>query len=255
MSNKQAVKQVVDEIRASCPPIAGVGNGAMVLQDVLFSDMSLDQMQQVLRPKIDGTNHLLEVLQKDKLDFFIMFSSVSSIIGNPGQSNYAAACAYMQSLANQRRKRGLAASTFDIGRVVGIGYVERAEAFVKEQLIRFRYMPISEADFHQLFAETILAGIPAFKGNPVVTTALPSTTDEEEFRPHWFGNPRFSHCIIVNDGGSKARRDDMNTSLPVMEQLSKASSMEEALEILQGMLKLKQRVGEAFTNSAVQHPS
>lgn len=242
VSNKEVVKQVVNEIKATCPPIAGVANGAMVLHDVLFSDMSLNQMQQVLRPKIDGTNHLLDVFHDDKLDFLVMFSSVSSIIGNPGQSNYAAACAYMQSLANQRRKRGLAASTIDIGRVVGIGYVEHADAIVKEQLIRFRYMPISEADFHQLFAETIRAGIPAIGACPVVTTAISATTDEDEVKPHWFNDPRFSHGIIVNDAGSKIRRDDLNTSLPVMEQLSNASDMEEALAILQASFAAKLQV-------------
>jgi hybrid polyketide synthase/nonribosomal peptide synthetase ACE1 len=108
----------------------------MVLHDVLFADMSLDMMQKVLRPKIDGSNYLDELFYNDTLDFFVMFSSVSCIFGNPGQSSYAAACAYMGSLAYQRRKRGVAASTFDIGRVVGIGYVERAGQVVKEQLVR-----------------------------------------------------------------------------------------------------------------------
>ena len=236
VSDKGAVKKVVDEIRATCPPVAGVANGAMVLNDVLLSDMSCDQMENVLKPKIDGSNHLAEVFQDHHLDFFVLFSSLTAAIGNPGQSNYAAANAYMQSLAKQRRKRGLAASTFDIGRVVGIGYVERADPMVKEQLIRQRYLPISEADFHQLFVETILASHPGSGSSPVLTTAIFSAIDDE-FRPRWADDPRFSHCIVADNKGRSQQRDNRDNSLSVLDQLATATTMDEALEILKGMLR------------------
>lgn len=233
VTDRQVVEQVVGEIRATCPPIAGLANAAMVLQDVLFSDMSLDQMQKVLRPKIDGTNHLADIFRDVKLDFFVMFSSASSVLGNAGQSNYAAACAYMQTVAHQRRKRGLAASTFDIGRVVGIGYVERAEAIVKEQLIKYGYMPISETDFHQVFAETIRAGYPELGAFPVLTTGISAASGADKVP--WFDDPRLSHCI-VNAAEVHAQQDDKSAGLPAMEQLANATTLDEALEILKGML-------------------
>jgi len=226
----------VNEIRDTCLPIAGVANGAMVLNDVLLADMSLEQMAQVLKPKIDGSNHLAEVFCDDKLDFFVMFSSLSAVVGNPGQSNYAAANAYMQSLAKQRRKRGLAASTFDIGRVVGIGYVERANPLVKEQLLKQKYLPISESDFHQLFAETILASHPDVATlSPVLTTAIFSAIDDD-YRPRWANDPRFSHCIKADPKTTRIERDDRNNTLPVFDQLASAKNMDEALEIVKGML-------------------
>ncbi|KAF3768882.1 hypothetical protein M406DRAFT_10616, partial [Cryphonectria parasitica EP155] len=247
VTNRQAVQRCIDEIRATCPPIAGVANGAMVLSDVLLADMSLDQMQQVLQPKIDGSNHLADIFSdnnddSNRLDFFVMFSSLSAVIGNPGQSNYAAANVYMQSLARQRRKRGLAASTFDIGRVVGIGYVERADPIVKEQLVRQKYLPISESDFHHFFAETILASRPDVDAlSPVLTTAVFSAI-VDEYRPRWAEDPRFSHCIRNSSQSVQTQQDDKSNNLPVFEQLESAKNMEEALGILKAAIVNKLRI-------------
>lgn len=233
VTDKQELTRVVDEIKDTCPPIAGVANAAMVLHDTLFTEMSVDMMEKVLRPKIDGTNYLNELFYETDLDFFILFSSLSSVVGNTGQSNYAAASTYLTSLATQRRKRGLAASAFDIGRVVGIGYVERAGQVVQEQLIKYGYMPISESDFHQMFAEAIRAGYPELSTIPVVTTGIRAVSDDEEIKVPWFDNPRFSHCIIEAKG-REVKKDGKKTVLPVGDQLVNAFTMEEAFEILKG---------------------
>ena len=80
-----------DRLAKSMPPIAGVVNGAMVLADGLFADMSLDNFQKVIRPKITGSENLDRAFSSADLDFFIMFSSLTAVAGNRGQSNYAAA--------------------------------------------------------------------------------------------------------------------------------------------------------------------
>ena len=212
----------------------------MVLQDTLFSKMSLDTMQRVLGPKIDGTNNLDQVFHDDELDFFILFSSSACVIGNSGQTNYAAANGYLNSLSRQRRRRGLAASTLDIGRVAGIGYVETAGQAVMSQLTRFGLMAISESEFHQMFAETIRAGYPNPKDmntipDAVVTTGIRTIRDDEDIQGPWFENPRFSHCIIeTNNVHSEAEQQNKKTTLPVSEQLARAATKEQALEILLG---------------------
>jgi hybrid polyketide synthase / nonribosomal peptide synthetase ACE1 len=214
----------------------------MVLHDTLFSEMSLDMMEVVLNPKINGSNYLDELFYDNNLDFFILFSSLSSIVGNTGQSNYAASCAYLTSLAAQRRQRGLAASAFDIGRVVGIGYVERAGQGVQDQLVKAGYMSISESDFHQMFAETILAGRPEFGANPEVITGLRPTRSDEEPRVPWFDNPLFSHCIVEakgEDAESDGKMAGKMAVRPAIDRLASASSMEEALEIIKGQRQKK----------------
>lgn len=73
------------------PPVGGVVQGAMVLADGLFADMSLESLQRTMRPKVDGSRNLSDVFCDLDLDFFVMLSSLTCVGGNPGQSNYTAA--------------------------------------------------------------------------------------------------------------------------------------------------------------------
>ena len=91
VTDKQSVIRVCDEAQSRLPPIAGVANGAMVLSDGPFADMSFTSLDKVLKPKIDGSKILDDVFSHRKLDFFIMFSSLAAVTGNPGQANYSAA--------------------------------------------------------------------------------------------------------------------------------------------------------------------
>lgn len=232
----------MEEVRATCPPIAGIANGAMVLRDQLHSKMSTEEMKEVLGPKIDGTNNLDQLFRNENLDFFVLFSSASSVIGNSGQSNYAAANGYLMSIARQRRARGLAASTFDIGRVTGLGYVESVNESTLSRIVRNGLMGISEWEIRYMFAETILAGYPTAQkrtdlSQGVVTTGIREVYDDEEAHASWFVNPRFSHFVVE----AKAENTDTNSKdyqavLPMSEKLSNASNAQEALEILQGKI-------------------
>ena len=91
VADKQDLVRLYRNLTKVMPPIAGVINGAMVLSDGLFVDMSYESLEKVLKPKIDGSKNLDEVFLSNELDFFIMFSSLSAVVGNPGQANYAAA--------------------------------------------------------------------------------------------------------------------------------------------------------------------
>lgn len=73
------------------PPVAGVANGAMVLSDGTFANMTLESFQKVLAPKALGSQNLHDAFANEDLDFFIMFSSLTAVAGNRGQGNYAAA--------------------------------------------------------------------------------------------------------------------------------------------------------------------
>lgn len=87
--------------------------------------MTLDKYYQALNPKIRGSQNLHDFFQRtsDKLDFFVMLSSLGGILGNVSQSNYAAGNTFQDSLAHHRASHGLPALTINVGHVVDAGWV------------------------------------------------------------------------------------------------------------------------------------
>ncbi|KAK2612303.1 Reducing polyketide synthase dep5 [Conoideocrella luteorostrata] len=121
-----AVKGDVEKAVASIPsdrPIRGIINAAMVLRDSLFQNMTYDNWTSCIRPKVLGSKHLHEATAELPLDFFLMTSSVSGILGTPAQANYAAANSYMDALARLRRLQGKPACAIILPMVLGVGVV------------------------------------------------------------------------------------------------------------------------------------
>ncbi|KAM7196179.1 hypothetical protein V8F33_006291 [Rhypophila sp. PSN 637] len=153
-------------IKPTMPPVGGICQGAMVLDDVSIGDMTLENFLKVTRPKVQGSLNLDElfVARDEQLDFFIFFPSVGSMTGQPGQANYAAANMFMTALAEKRRRCGQVASVMHIGPILGAGYITRQGLDSALTLnnstksIMQGWFPITEKDFFQHFAEAILAG-------------------------------------------------------------------------------------------------
>ncbi|PYI02377.1 putative polyketide synthase [Aspergillus sclerotiicarbonarius CBS 121057] len=106
------------------PPIRGLIQGAMLLRDAIFEQMTLDDWHSGLRPKLYGTWNLhTEFSHPNSLDFFLMLSSVSGVVGIASQTNYAAGGAYEDAMARYRQSRGLPGVAIDLGPISDIGYV------------------------------------------------------------------------------------------------------------------------------------
>ena len=138
MTSRDDLHGIVHGVRSTLPPLAGVVQGAALLEDTALRNMTYEKMIKVLRPKIDGSVHLDSLLSDIALDFFIFFSSTTMVLGNIGQANYTAANAFMSTLAAQRRAKGLAASVLNLGPVLGVGYVDRAVSSAGTELLRRR---------------------------------------------------------------------------------------------------------------------
>lgn len=227
ISDARSLHEVHHLIVTQMPPIAGVVNAAMVLRDKPFSSMSLDDLELVLEPKVHGSKNLDELFYSTKLDFFILFSSLSSLLGNPGQSNYAAAGTFLTSLAAQRRKRGVAASVIDIAMLMGFGYLwRRQDAALESQMRKLGYMALSETDFHAIFAEAIVAGRPHSIQNPVIHTGLAMSSDAP-----WCQTPRFCHYVSSKTQERKAEKQK-DAVLNIREQLVNTCDDGEILLVL-----------------------
>ncbi|MDR3639965.1 MAG: type I polyketide synthase [Humidesulfovibrio sp.] len=114
---------LLDEVRRTMPPLRGVIHAAMVLDDALARDLTPARMRKVLAPKIAGAWNLHR-LTKD-LDFFVMFSSATTVVGNAGQANYVAANCYLESLARLRHAQGLPGLALAWGAIEDAGYLTR----------------------------------------------------------------------------------------------------------------------------------
>lgn len=192
------------DIRSAMPPVGGVAQGAMVLEDTAFRNMTRGAMERVLRPKVQGSAVLDEVFRDERgLDFFVFFSSLVGVLGNAGQANYSAANLFMASLAAQRRARGLAASVMHIGPVLGVGYVSQNSQASRAIFSRASGLQfVSERDLHQHFAEAVAAGRPGAGGPLEIATGLLRVPASPEKRPFWFSNPMTTHFIMNNTGGA-----------------------------------------------------
>ena len=121
------VKRVLAQAHTKDVPLRGIFHLAMVIDDRPLAELTPARFASVLGPKANGAWLLHEGTLKMPIEAFVMFSSVSSIFGNPAQGNYAAANAFLDALANHRQALGLPALTINWGVLGGQGYVARNE--------------------------------------------------------------------------------------------------------------------------------
>ncbi|KAI5864121.1 ketoacyl-synt-domain-containing protein [Durotheca rogersii] len=202
------------------PEVAGVINGAMVLDDRVFAQMDIETWRRVMLPKTVGSLNLHTAFHDTDLDFFIMTSSFAAIGGHPGQSNYAAANMYMNGLAALRRGEGRNGSVLNIGVIYGLGFLQREKEELYAGLEREGYPPISERDLHHMFLEAILAGRSdhALPPKPYdITTGLSRYDPTSANLLHWQRDARFSHYTLQKTGEHGPAK---NGSVDVLKKLA-----------------------------------
>jgi acyl transferase domain-containing protein/acyl carrier protein len=121
IAQREQVASILAEIRQDMPALRGVFHSAVVLDDSILLQSSQERFLAVMRPKIHGAWNLHELTLDLPLDFFVLFSSAASLIGSPGQGNYAAANAFMDALAHYRRSMGYPALSINWGRWGEVG--------------------------------------------------------------------------------------------------------------------------------------
>ncbi len=101
------MQALFSQLAYCAPTLKGVIHSAAIIEDALIKDLDADKLQQVMQPKIAGAWNLHRLTKKLSLDFFVMYSSMTTFLGNPGQANYVAANSYLESLAHYRRQQNL----------------------------------------------------------------------------------------------------------------------------------------------------
>ncbi len=128
ISNESDLARALSEIRGTMPPLRGVIHAAGVLDDHLFMNLNAESFRRVLAPKVLGAWNLHTLTADLPLDFFVIFSSVASVLGSPGQANYAAANSFLDGLAHERRALGLPCLSINWGPWADVGMAARASS-------------------------------------------------------------------------------------------------------------------------------
>ncbi|KAH6626290.1 phenolpthiocerol synthesis polyketide synthase ppsA [Chaetomium sp. MPI-SDFR-AT-0129] len=230
------------------PPIRGCIQGAMVLRDSIIENMTHADYHAALRPKVAASWNLHAQLPQTpgSLDFFVLLSSLGGVIGNSGQSNYAAGNTYQDALARHRHARGLPASALDVGMMMQVGFVAE-KAKIAESLIMAGYTAMYEAE---LLAILGFLCDPHQQQNSGLTTSSPlrsqiltGVTTQGVFRrkgfeeKNWMARPEFNYLRQLdsstsspsNSSSSNGDTQSINyaTALPSLSSLSEATALVE----------------------------
>ena len=120
VADAKALAAELHRLKRKAPPLRGLIR-AMVLRDRRLGEMTQEDLAAVLAPKMVGAWNLHLQTRDLPLDCFTMFSSISSVVGTPGQANYAAANAFLDALAHHRHAEGLSALSIYWGRIADVG--------------------------------------------------------------------------------------------------------------------------------------
>ncbi|WP_197041558.1 type I polyketide synthase, partial [Chondromyces apiculatus] len=150
-----ALRALLDSVPAEYP-LRGVIHAAGVLDDGVLAEQTAARFERVMAPKIRGAWTLHEATRGTPLDVFVLFSSATSLFGNAGQANYAAANAFLDALAHHRRAEGLPAHSLHWGPWEGGGMAAGLAGAALARLARMGVGMIAPALGLSLLGEALL---------------------------------------------------------------------------------------------------
>jgi hypothetical protein len=172
--------------------------------------MTLEDYHGALACKVKGTWNLHDVAEEQqlKLDFFTMLSSISGVVGQKGQANYAGGNVFLDALAVYRRSLGLPATSVDLGVIEDVGYIHQNDGLqqnldtsvwtgINEGMLR----KILEYSIHQQMGDPIN---PASAAQLITGIPVPQPADSQLRRDARFG-PLFIRDGSASSGGGSDR--------------------------------------------------
>ncbi|MCF6251821.1 MAG: SDR family NAD(P)-dependent oxidoreductase [Methylococcaceae bacterium] len=132
VSDINQFSEQLDMCLRNLPPLKGIFHLAMVLKDGVITQLDAERFSQVMAPKVQGTWNLHHLSIDKKLDYFVLFSSVTALLGNAGQGSYVAANQFLDMFAHFRRSQGLPAISINWGALLEVGYLNQYQNISKQ---------------------------------------------------------------------------------------------------------------------------
>ncbi|MDC3955567.1 type I polyketide synthase [Polyangium jinanense] len=224
VSEGPSVQALVDSIPAAWP-LRGIVHAAGVLDDAPILDQTAARLEKVMAPKVLGAWNLHEATRGHKLDFFVSFSSATSLFGTPGQGNYAAANAFVDALAHHRRAEGLSTQAYHWGPFADRGMAANLPEAQKTRLARMGIRMLESKRGLALFGRALAHPEAELLLMPIDVTALGAYWGAEPEKP-WSD-------LLATAVGQAPRR---NGPLPV-ERTSALDSTVPAQEDIEAMVR------------------
>ncbi|QQK40270.1 polyketide synthase [Penicillium digitatum] len=225
ISMENNVRKLVAQVRENKWQVKGVLQCATVLKDAMFEKLTFEDWKLSTEAKISGTLNLHRLLADEELDFFVTLSSVASVVGNIGQSNYAAGNAFMDELMNWRRAHGLPGNSINIGLVPDASGVGDVTESPEQRRRRYSHLEGTEILTHEL--QTLLRLI-LHRQVPVPAQIIAGLTDNlsREGGASWHYDRKFDHRILplpANTGTGSVKTSSL---------LKRAGSIDEAIHVV-----------------------
>ncbi|WP_148081794.1 type I polyketide synthase, partial [Streptomyces botrytidirepellens] len=177
VGDREALARAIETIPEQAP-LTGVIHTAGVLDDGVITGLTPERLARVLAAKADSALHLHELTAKSDLSAFVLYSSISGVIGSAGQAAYAAGNAVLDALAASRRAQGLPGVSLAWGmweNTDGMGG-RLAEADL-DRMRRQGFPPLSTDDALALLDTALLVNEPVALPVTLRTTALAARRD------------------------------------------------------------------------------
>ena len=188
VSNREDLDRIIHELKDTMPPLRGIQHAAMVLDDGSIPEIDHERYLKVFIPKSIGCWNLHEATLDMEMDHFVLYSSISSIYGNPGQVSYVAGNSFLENFAQYRRSRGMAAMTINWGVLGDVGFVARS-GNVGGLLYKQGWKTFTLKQSTDILEQMLLT-------NPVQRVATDSDWEMVgNFYPHSAETSRFGHLI------------------------------------------------------------
>lgn len=197
-------------------------------------NMSFEDFQAAKKPKVDGSWNLHSLLPTG-MDFFILLSSLSGIIGQAGQANYACGNTYQDALVQHRIALKEKAISLDLGNIESVGYTAEREGVV-ESLGQYGYSTATEAEFLALLDYYCNPGLPLtspIQSQVIFGLQAPSTPQTQPMNKNSFFNRPI--CRILRQTGtqdSSTALSESDSTGDFMSLIRAAETLEEAADII-----------------------
>jgi hypothetical protein len=214
--------------------------------------MSVEDYYTALRPKFQASWCIHNILTKD-LDFFILLSSTSNIVGNRGQAKYNAGNSFQEALARYRVSNGLKATALDLGMILSVGFVAENDSDLVKHRRDVGVEPMRDEEFHAMLDELCN---PYLERQSITKSQISLGFQIPEARaakgdgePRWMHDPLFSHIhqIRTRGGGGDADGETVNYA----SQFTAVDSFEPANDIIYDAMVSKLRKALNIKNEGI----